>query len=325
MDIMDLLAQARPGSLDPRPGTDRRASDLARALATPRAGVTAQPGADRRLGVRRALPPARVVAIGTSVAALAGIAGVVVALTATGMPAARPQPAAARAGTAVPPPGELKNAILTALNSTDGDIGYTVMTETCPGDKDGCDSLQKDWNYPIQPQAGQEVHVRSLFLTPSNTSDTQYTYADDTQYTYTEPSAAKAGLPTRTDIIFVEYGSRTWSDTTAQVAFTGGTMKENFQEFLATGGFTTQKTTLNGQTMLELTEHSTNEGEEIWWVDPTTDLPVQTYSQGVGMNGEPGLVKMQTDCGFLPPTPVNMAELKAVIPPGFTQTPTIQK
>ena len=47
MDIMDLLAQARPGSLDPGPETDRRASDLARAIATPRAGMTAQPGAGR--------------------------------------------------------------------------------------------------------------------------------------------------------------------------------------------------------------------------------------------------------------------------------------
>ena len=35
MDMMNLLAQARPGSLDPAPETDRRASDLARAIATP--------------------------------------------------------------------------------------------------------------------------------------------------------------------------------------------------------------------------------------------------------------------------------------------------
>ena len=64
MDMMDLLAQARPDSLDPGPETDRRASDLARAIATPRTGMTAQPGASRRPGGRRASPPARVIATG---------------------------------------------------------------------------------------------------------------------------------------------------------------------------------------------------------------------------------------------------------------------
>ena len=133
MDIMDLLAQARPGSLDPGPEADRRASDLARAIAAPRDGMTSQPGASRRPGVRRASPPARVIATGISVAVLAGIAGVVVALSASGTPSARPQPAAAHAGTAVATPGELRNAILTAFNGVGGDVFYAKITEIYPG------------------------------------------------------------------------------------------------------------------------------------------------------------------------------------------------
>jgi outer membrane lipoprotein-sorting protein len=312
---MDLLAQARPGSLDPRPETDRRASDLARAIATPRDGMTAQPGVSRRLDVRRALPPARVIATGISVAALAGTAGVVVALSATGTPSARPQPALAHAGTAVTTPGELRNAILTAFNGVGGDVFYAKITEIYPGKDSQWNGVQRDWSYPIQPQADQKVHIRSV-LVPSNPND-----KSDTEYIYTEPSGAKATLPTKTEIIFVQYGNRTWSDTTALVASqTPAASLQELRESIATGDFTARKTKLNGKPVLELTSHYNHAGkksEQIVWVDPATYLPVQTLSDGGG-------VKVQVDYGFLPPTPANMAELKATIPPGFTRTATIQ-
>jgi outer membrane lipoprotein-sorting protein len=317
MDIMDLLAQARPGSLDPGPETDRRASDLARAIATPRTGMTAQPGASRRLGVRRASPPARVIATGISVAALAVSAGVVVALSATGTPSARPQPGAAHVGTAVTAPGELRNAILTAFNGVGGDVFYTKITEIYPRKKSKWNGVEQEWSYPIQPQAGQKVHIRSV-LVPSNPND-----KSDTEYIYTEPSGAKAMLPTKTEIIFVQYGNRTWSDTTALVASqTPAASLQELRESIATGDFTAaRKTELNGQTVLELTAHYNDAGkksEQTVWVDPTTYLPVQTLS-------DEGGIKVEVDYGFLPPTPANMAELKATIPPGFTRTATIQK
>jgi outer membrane lipoprotein-sorting protein len=317
MDIMDLLAQARPGRLDPGPETDRRASDLARAIATPRTGMTAQPGASRLPGVRRASPPARVIATGISVAALAVTAGVVVALSATGTPPARPQPGAAHAGTAVSAPGELRNAILTAFNGVGGDVFYTKIIEIYPGKESRWNGVQQGWSYPIQPPAGRKVHLRSV-LVPSNPND-----KSDTEYIYTEPSRAKAMLPTKTEIIFVQYGNRTWSDTTALVASqTPAASLQELRESIATGDFTAaRKTVLNGQTVLELTAHYNNAGkksEQTVWVDPATDLPVQTLS-------DEGGIKVKVDYGFLPPTPANMAELKATIPPGFTQTATIQK
>jgi outer membrane lipoprotein-sorting protein len=316
MDIMDLLAQARPGSLDSRLETDRRASDLARAIATPRDGITARPGVSRRPDVRRALPHARAIATGISVAALAGTAGVVVALSATGTPSARPQPTAANAGTAVGTPGELRNAILTAFNGVGGDVFFAKTTEIYPGKESKWDGVQQDWSYPIQPQAGQQVHIRSV-LVPSNPNE-----KSDTEYIYTEPSGAKAMLPTKTEIIYVQYGNRTWSDTTAGVASqTPAASLQELRETIATGDFSAaRKTKLNGQTVLELTAHYDDAGkksEQIVWVDPGTYLPVQT------LNDEGG-VKIKVDYGFLPPTPANMAELKATIPPGFTRTATIQ-
>ena len=189
MDIMDLLAQARPGSLDPRPETDRRASDLARAVAAPREAMTARPGASRRLDVRRALPPARVIAIGISAAALAGTAGAVAALTATGTPAPRSQPAAAQAGTAVATPGELRNAILTAFSGVGGDIFYAKITEIYPGKMSKWDGVSQSWAYPLQPQAGQKAYVRYLVV-PSGPGE-----KDDSELIFTEPSAGKAAHP----------------------------------------------------------------------------------------------------------------------------------
>jgi hypothetical protein len=309
MDIMDLLAQARPGSLDPGPETDRRASDLARAIAVPRDGMTAQPGAGRRLGVRRASPRARVIATGISVAALATTAGVVVALSVTGATSARPQPAAA-------PAGELRKAILTAFNGAGGDVFYAEITEIYPGQESRYNGVQQDWSYPIQPQAGQQVRIRSV-LVPSNPDD-----KSDTEWTYTEPRGAKAMLPTKTEIIFVQYGNRTWSDTTALVASqTPAASLQALRESIATGDFTAaRKTELNGQTVLELTAHykdAGKESEQTVWLDPATYLPVQTLS-------DEGGVKITVDYGFLPPTPANRAKLKATIPPGFTRTATIQ-
>jgi hypothetical protein len=125
MDVMDLLAEARPGSLDPPPDPARRASDLAGAIATSRTGTATRPGASPRWRARRPAHPVRLAAIGTSIAALAGTAGAVAALSATGTPAAHPRLPAARAGTAVPTPGEVRNAILTAFNGVSGDVFYT--------------------------------------------------------------------------------------------------------------------------------------------------------------------------------------------------------
>jgi hypothetical protein len=274
---MDLLAQARPGRLDPGPETGRRSSDLARAIATPRDGMTAQPGASRRPDVRRAVPRARVIAIGISAAALAGTAGAVVALTATGTPASRSQPIAAHAGTTAGTPGELRNAILTAFSGVGGDIFYDKTTEIYSGKMSKWNGVSQSWAYPLQPQAGQKAYVRYLVVPGSPGAK------DDSELIWTEPSASKQGIPTKTKVIDVEYGNRTWSVTTAPVAVQTETGDlQALRESIANGTLTVVgKTVIDGQTVLELTTRAKDASKgsaETWWVNPATWLPVRTLT-----------------------------------------------
>jgi len=316
MDIMNLLAQARPGSLDAEPDADRRASDLAMAMATPRADATVRPGAARHAGGRRPARPARIVAIGTGIAAVAGTAGAVVALSSTATPAASQQPSAAHAGTSVSGSGVLKKAILTAVEGVWGDIMYTKITETYPGTQSKYNGVTEDWAYPIRPQAGQVVHKRTVVV-PADPAD-----KGDVEYIYTQPGGANAMLPAKTEMIYVQYGNRTWSDTYAPIASQSAAASlQELHQVIATGDFTKVGTTvIDGQPALELTDHykiDGKAGEQIVWVDPTTYLPVRTLSDNAGN-------KTQVDYEFLPPTEANMADLKPPIPPGFTKTPTIQ-
>lgn len=280
------------------------------------AAITGAPDGRRaRRTQGRAVLPAGVAVAAIGISAAAVTAGAVVAFSATGTRSAGPQPAAAHAGTAVATPGELRNAILTAFNGVWGDISYSKVTEVYPGKMSRWNGVVQTWAYPIRPQAGQKVHIRSIVV-PRNGDK------GDTEYIYTQPAGAKAALPTKNEIIYVQYGNRTWSDTTSLVAWqTPSAGLQEVRQEIATGDFTARKTELNGQTVLELTEHYTvggKGGEQIVWVDPATYLPVRTLSDDAG-------VKIQVDYGFLPPAPANMAELKATIPPGFTRTATIQK
>jgi hypothetical protein len=276
--------------------------------------MTARPGASRHLGVRRALPPARVIAIGISAAALAGTAGAAVALSATGTPAPRSQPTAAHAGTAVATPGELRNAILTAFSGVGGDIFYTKITEIYPGKMSKWNGVSQSWAYPLQPQAAQKAYVRYLVVPSSPNEKT------DAELIYTEPSASKQSIPTKTEVIDVQYGNRTWSVTTAPVAVQTETASlQALRESIVNGELTVvRKTELDSQTVLELTTRSKDAGKgsvETWWVNPATYLPVRTLSIDGGVTN-------QIDYGFLPPTPANIAEVKVTIPAGFTRTPT---
>jgi hypothetical protein len=317
MDVMDLLAEARPGSLDPPPDPARRASDLVRAIATSRTGTATWPGASPRWRARRPAHPVRLAAIGTSIAALAGTAGAVAALSATGTPAAHPRLPAARAGTAVPTPGEVRNAILTAFNGVSGDVFYTRITEIYPGPQSRWNGVSENWSYPLQPRVGQEVHVRSLVL-PRNLGD-----KSDTEWIYREPAGTQSGsisVATKTEMIDVEYGNRTWSDTTGNWGFPSEMAGlQDLRESIADGKFQhVRKTELNGRIVLELTSREKVNGTEVastWWVDPATYLPVRMLTQQAG-------ITYQVDYGFFPPVPANIAQLTVTIPAGFTRTPT---
>jgi hypothetical protein len=311
MDVMNLLAQARPDSLDPSPETDRRAADLAQAIAQPRLQARTSPaGRPRPRASRR-----RVITAGIGVAALAGAAGAAVAVTAT--QAGPSQPAAAHgAGVAVGTQGQVRNAILTALSGVNGDVFYDKITETYSGSSAKWDGATQSWAYPLQPQPGQQayVHYAGVPGAPGPKSDSELIW--------TEPPVARQGLPNKTKVIDVQYDSRTWSITTAPVNVQSESGDLNaLRESIVKGQLTEVGTTvINGQTVLELTSNPkvTDENPETWWVDPVSYLPVRSVTTSKTET-------LQVDYGFLPPTKANIAKVTVTIPPGFTRTPTIEK
>ena len=306
MDIMNLIAQARPDSLDAGPDSDRRASDLAMAMATPRDAAIPRPDAARRPGVRRPVRPVRLIAIGVSVAAVAATAGAVVAVNATGGPADRSPSSAASSG-------QIKQAILTAVDGVWGDVFSVQMSEIYSGKMAKYDDTQQNWSYPIRPQAGQVVRMRSVTV-PVPSADKM-----DIEYIYTEPAGAKAALPTKTEMIYVQYQFGTWSDTYAPInTQSAAASLEELRQTIATGDFTkVGSTVINGQRATKYIDHYKG-GEQTVWINPTTNLPVRTLDDSSAL-------RLQTDYQFLPPTPANMANLTPPIPAGFTKTPTIQK
>jgi hypothetical protein len=57
-----------------------------------------------------------------------------------------------------------------------------------------------------------------------------------------------------------------------------------------------------------------NGGQQVFWVNPTTYLPVRTIFTSEG-------VRFQTDFGWFRPTQARLAELHLTVPPGFRQVP----
>jgi hypothetical protein len=72
---------------------------------------------------------------------------------------------------------------------------------------------------------------------------------------------------------------------------------------------------VNGVQALELKPARTGNGTAVFWVDPSTYLPVRDLMT-VGSRAT-----IRDDFQWLPPTPANLRALDVRIPPGFTQIP----
>src|SRR6202012_5521393 len=119
----------------------------------------------------------------------------------------------------------------------------------------------------------------------------------DIEYIFTEQAGAKAALPTKTEMIYVQYQFRTWSDTYAPInTQSAAASLEELRQTIATGDFTTVGgTTIDGQPATELIDHYKG-GEQTVWINRITNLPIRTLDDSSAL-------RFQTDYEFLPPTP----------------------
>jgi len=177
------------------------------------------------------------------------------------------------------------------------------------------DATVDGWLYPWAASPGQRVQARLLIsYGGKNASDMSCSYlmpANPVQHFYAQG-------------IDVEYGSWYWSKT----RFSGSCGPEMnpsaIRSQIASGAWTVSgPAEFRGHQALKLTQivtvrkdiaRSTSE----LWVDASTYLPLYEYMTTSGLGSGPPFTAAFE---LLPPTPANLALLKAVIPAGFTRSP----
>jgi hypothetical protein len=169
------------------------------------------------------------------------------------------------------------------------------------------------WSSSTDPHAGDEVRTRTV-------AGNGTAISRDTEVIFTQP--ADASITTVTgERIAVDYASRTWADVkgvplTPRVA---GPTPDTIRAYIAAGQYrVVGRVELDGRPAIELVRTYTGgkDRDQRLWVDPGTYLPLRAVITQAD-------ARAQADYEFLPPTDANLANLRPVIPPGFTQTPTL--
>jgi hypothetical protein len=210
----------------------------------------------------------------------------------------------------------LEARLLAALDTVSGDIVYAHA----PG------APLHGGQYPAYPQPGQEVHVR---VGPDVGSDGKV-YKDG-EYSFTMPAANPAanytanldqgGLQLSGTVMTVNHFRHVWSEC-ASTFILGFTLDAaGIRAEIANGQFTViGPTELDGQQAIELKINVPPNNEapphivaELMWVNATTYLPMRDYTRW--SNGQQSV----GDYVFLPPTPERLAQLRPVIPAGYTR------
>jgi hypothetical protein len=315
MNAMDMIAQARPASLDRQPAPERRAINLAAAIATPRSEqppsgqLRSRETSDR---LRRLAWPSRAshrIALGAGVAALVGGAAAAITLAYAGAPVT----AAHQSQSALGSPAALRSAMLTAFDGVSGDIFYTRGAQG-PGIP-----VVYSLSYPAVPDKGQLVRQRQYTVPVSDGASTDWEQIFRQDVNPRQPDGSVKISTQRMEVIDVEYGNHTWSKTIQS----GGTFTTNgpaaLRQEIANGKLgSIEKTELDGRPVFKVTIRDKSQGTVTTvWVDPTTYLPMQTESTGGGNH-------LTIESEYLPPTPANLAKLNVTIPAGFKQTPTME-
>lgn len=289
--------------------------------------------AQRRLapGVAPARQPyvvhKRVALVGGCAAVAVG-AGVVASL-------ASPSP---DGSTALPSTARITAQLVDALQTSSTDVLYDRQVQSTPG----LTLTLHEWLSPWDPSAGQTVSERIEYFQDCTglSGCTDAGLVQDVAQTGTMPVGANVSddfpwgpsITTSGGVVDVEYHYRQWMENrSAQVGFNLPVTASEIQHEIVAGDATVVGTaTVDGVQTVELAISGfagPGSSGDIW-VDASSHLPVRTVVtapvQGVGQTAPDGMQTVQDDYLFLPATPTNLAKLHPVIPPGFTENPTLE-
>ena len=216
----------------------------------------------------------------------------------------------------------LRTRLLAAIDTTSGDILYARGGPAPGGPAPGGGT----WQSPAYPQPGQEVHLRILGVGSDGTvfKDGEYSFTmpsgNDAASSYTS-DLDQGGLQLSGTLMTVNHFRHVWGVWHGHFVLGFTLDAAGIRAEIANGQFkVVGSTELLGRQAVELEINVPPDNEAPphvtaarLWVDATTYLPMRQYLRM--SNGEQNV----TDYTFLPPTAENLANLRPVIPPGYTQ------
>jgi hypothetical protein len=213
----------------------------------------------------------------------------------------------------------LRTAVLAALDTASGQIGYIRTTTSANGRTDG---VAESWSYPWLPQTGQEVRQVTRIEDPRHLGDPG-DYAE-TEFVYQEPAAASTTV--NAEIIEVLFKQRKWYER--QGLWSGPQQAQSpsyIRQEIAAGHFTVAgKAEIDGRQSIKLIIHEPADPgvrtDATLWVDATTYLPLRSVikSAGIRPGGQLDLTTVN-DMSYLAPTAANLAKVHISMPAGFTR------
>jgi hypothetical protein len=209
-------------------------------------------------------------------------------------------------------PGGLRRAILAAYDAQAAGILHVHQTRDS---SNGLGDVSDMWSDLTVQQSVQHVRTRHLTTTASGVP------LQDFSMSFALPEDRGRAFSPVGEVTTVDYPTHTWS---YQANSSGPTPPGATPDVIAVGSIRNLiannrfsdlgPTTLEGKSTIELVQHNPPGGKMLTvWIDSQTNLPIQelfAYSGGT----------VTSTVEYLPPTPVNLAQLNVTVPAGFTQT-----
>jgi hypothetical protein len=277
-------------------------------------------------GVGDGRPPHAVwtrLALGAGVAAVVLAAGAVVGLASQSSD-----------GPALASTSKITIRLVDALQTSSSDVLYDQQVQSMPG----ITITLHQWLSPWDPSPGDMVSQRIEYYQDC-TGCEDHGLIQDWRQTGIMPAGTTVSdefpwgtsATTTGESIDVRYHYQQWTDQkSTPVSFNLPLTPANIQHEIAAGNARVAGTAVvDGAQTVELAisgfDGPGSSGDI--WVDTSSYLPVRTVvSEPVrvfGQSAPTGTQTVQDDYQFLPATPANLAQLHPVIPPGFTENPTL--